>query len=313
MIFKKKIINLSVLAYFATTNITLAQDLLIQNNSMGFSIGANVAVGSHFQRFGLNLNFYYVNRFIQTNSEARAYFSFKNLGPSKIYNELVLSQGLVFGYGGKQNYFNPFMNSVSNQTSHKNSIAYSYNFYFNKIKTTQVTGIVALQFNSMSLITENDIFAKPTLDRFRTGAFLIQYQYLDKFIAAINCSMWTGQMGKQTELDNPNIYSKCYIDTSGGIYTKLSHGLLSAQFKYNIDLGQNLQANLGVDAEQIRNVVQNKLIHDARFIPKKLKRRKVCHIPMLDENGNQYLYHPEQKIKPAKLYWNIFSNANLFY
>ncbi|MDX2171722.1 MAG: polymorphic toxin type 23 domain-containing protein [Bacteroidota bacterium] len=296
-----------------SSNITLAQDLLIQNNSLGFSIGANVAIGSHFQRFGLNLNFYYVNNFIQTNSEVRSYVSFKNLGPAKIYNELVLSQGLVFGYGGKKNYLNPFLNSISNQTNYKNSIAYSYNFYFNKIKTTQVTGIAAFQFNHISLITENDIFAKPTLDRFRTGAFLIQYQYLDKFITAINCSMWTGQMGKQTNLDNPNIHSKCYIDTTGGTYTKFSHGLLSAQFKYNIGLGQNLQANLGIDAEQIRDVVQNKLIHDARFIPKKLKRRKVCHIPMLDENGNQYLYHPEQKIKPAKLYWNIFSNANLFY
>lgn len=291
----------------------MAQDLLVQTNAIGFSAGANMSIGSHFQRLGLNFNFYFVTKFFQTNSELRAYMNFKNLGPPKIYNEVVLSQGIVLGYGSKQNYTNLFLNSVSNQTAHKNAFAYSYNFYFNKIKTKQVTGIISLQFGSISIITENDIFAKPTLDRFRTGAFLIQYQYKNKFAVAINSTIWTGQMGKQTEINNPNIPSKCYIDTTGGIYTHYSHGLLSAQLKYNIGWGQNLQANVGIDAEQVRNFLQNRFIHDALFIPKKLKRRKVCHIPMLDRMGNQYLYATEQKIKQAKLYWNIFSNANLFY
>ncbi len=298
---------------FVGVNNLLAQELIVQNNSIGFSVGANVAFGTHFKRFGVNFNFYYVNRFFQTNSEVRAYFSFKNLGPPKIYNELVLSQGIVFAYGGVQTYYNSFLNSVSNQTIYKNSIAYSYNFYINKIKTMQVTGIAAFQFNSISFITENDIFAKPVLDRFRTGAFLIQYQYLNQFQVGINCTMWTGQMGHQTDIETNKIYSHCYMDTTGGLYTNYSHGLLSAQFKYNIGLGQNIQANVGVDAEKVRNAVQNKFIHDLKFIPKKWNKAKNCHIPMLDKNGNQYLYLPNQKIKPAKLYWNIYNNANLFY
>ena len=313
MIFKKRIIKFLALISIVTANSILAQDLLVQTNSIGFSVGANVAVGSHFQRFGLSLNFYYVNNFIQTNSEARAYFSFKNLGPNIIYNELVMSQGLVIGYGGKQNYFNPFFNSVSNQTAYKNSFAYSYNFYFNNIKTKQVTGCVAFQFDAISIITENDILAKPILDRFRTGAFLIQYQFEDKFQTALNCTMWTGQMGNKKEIESNKIFSHCYMDTTNGVYTNYSHGLLSAQFKYNIGLGQNLQANIGIDAEQVRNVLQNKIIHDMKFIPQKWNKAKNCHIPMLDEKGNQYLYKTEQIIKPAKLYWNVFSNANLFY
>lgn len=290
-----------------------AQDLFFQNMSSGFSIGANFSAGTHFQRFGLNFNFYYVNHFIQTNSELRVYFSFKNLGPPKIYNECVLSQGLVLGYGKKQHIFNPFLNSVSNQTHYKSSIAYSYNYYFNKIKTQQVTGIAAFQFNSLSVITENDILAKPILDRFRTGAFLVQYQYLDKFQAAINCTMWTGKMGIKKEISNPNFYYNCYIDTTGGIYTGFSHGLLSAQIKYNLGAGQNVQANIGIDSEKVRNGIQNKFIHDMRFIPKKWNKAKNCHIPMLSDNGNQYLYKEGQKIRPTKFYWNVFSNANLFY
>ena len=313
MIFKNKIIKLIVLIQLVIANNLLAQDLFIQNKNIGFNVGANFCFGTHFQRFGLNFNFYYINNFFQTNSEVRAYFSFKNLGPPKIYNELVLSQGIVLGYGTRQNFYNPFINSVSNQTLYKNSVAYSYNYYLNKIKTKQVTGIIALQFNTITFITENDVLAKQVLDRFRTGAFLLQYQYKDEFIAAINCTMWTGKLGHEHNFEANNIYSHCYMDTAGGLYTNYSHGLLSAQFKYNIGLGQNVQVNVGADAEQIRNVVQNICIHDARFIPKKLKKRTVCHIPMLDENGNQYLYLPTQKIKKSKFYWNVFSNANLFY
>ena len=290
-----------------------SQEVLYSNKNYGFNVSANIAIGSHFQRCGFNLNFYYVKDFFQSNSELRAYFSIKNLGPKFVNTELVLAQGIVLGYGQKQSLFNPFIHSVSNQTAYKNSFSYSYNAYFNHIKTTQQTGIVSLQFDKITVITENDILARPTLDRFRTGAFLIQYQYDDKFQVALNNTMWTGQMGKIQTTESTVIYSQCYMDTTAGKYCNFSNGLMSAQFKYNVGLSQNAQLNIGVDSEHIRNVVQNKFIHDARFIPKKLKRRKVCHIPMLDTEGNAYLYKTNQRVKKSKLYWNLFSNPNLFY
>ncbi len=104
-----------------------------------------------------------------------------------------------------------------------------------------------------------------------------------------------------------------YIDTVGGLYTNYSHGLLSAQFKLNMGMAQNAQLNLGVDAEQVRNAIQNRLIHDMIIIPRKWFTPINCHIPMLDENGNQYLYKKDQKIKRPSFYWNAFSNASLFY
>ena len=299
--------------FFVFLKPAFSQEMVYQNKNIGFNIGANFAFGTHFQRFGLNVNFFYVNKFIQTNSEIRMYFSFKNLGPKFIYNELVLTQGIVLAYGTKQTFFNPFISAVSNQTGFKNSVAYCYNFYINKIKTKQVTGIAAFQFDKITVITENDILAKPMLDRFRTGAFLIQYQYKDIFQAALNCSMWTGKMGRTVNIDHPKIYTKCYMDTTNSVYSNSSHGLLSLQFKYNIGLSQNVQANLGIDAEQIRNAVQNKFIHNMKFIPKKLNKAKNCHIPMLDEKGEQYLFKEDQKVKKPKLYWNVFSNANVFY
>ena len=261
---------------------------------------------------GLTLQGYYFYDFVQVNAEIRVYHSLKNLGPKIEYNEAVASAGLVLAYGKKQNYFNPFLNSVSNQTKRRYSVAYSYNAYFNKIKTNQKTGTFALQFGSVSLISENDLFAHPTLDRFRTGAFLVQYQYKNIFQAAANCTMWTGKMGKEIRDDKEFPYVG-YIDTTGGLYTNYSHGLLSAQIKFNLGYGQNAQLNLGVDAEQVRNAIQNRLIHDMIFIPRKWNKPINCHIPMLDEKGNQYLYRKEQKIKKPNFYWNTFSNASLFY
>jgi len=292
-----------------------AQDLLFSNKNFGFNIGGNFAFGTHFQRIGINFNFFYVNDFVQANSEVRTYFNLKNLGPKKIYREIVLSQGIVFGYGYRQNVFNPFINSISNQTGYPYSFAYAYNGYFNprrKIKTTQQTGIIGFQFNSVSVIIENDILARPMLDRFRTGAFLIQYQYKDIFQAAVNCTMWTGAMGRSIRTDTcfPSVG---YMDTTNGTHSNYSHGLLSAQFKYHMGLSQTAQTNIGVDAEQVRNFVQNKCIHDVFFIPKKWFKRYNCHIPMLDEKCEQYLYKSGQKIKKPELYWNVFSNPNLFY
>jgi hypothetical protein len=272
-----------------------------------------MAFGTHFQRLGLNLHIYITSHSFQSNSEIRAYFSFKNLGPKFIYPELVLSQGIVYAYGHDRDFLNPFINSISNQTIYSNSIAYSYNAYFNKRKTTQQTGSIAIGYNNISIITENDILARPMLDRFRTAAFLVQYQYEDKFQAAVNCTMWTGQMGKRTAVDNDKIASGCYMDSTGGVYANTSHGLLSAQVKYYPGSSQNVQVNCGVDAEQVRNAVQNKFIHDMPLIPKKWHKTKNCHIPMLDEKGNPYLYEKDQKIRKAKLYLNAFTNANVFY
>ena len=291
----------------------ISQNFIYQNKNLGFNIGLNCAFGTHFQRLGLNFNFFYVNQSFQANTEARVYFSFKNLGPSLFYKELVISQGVLYGYGKQQNYYNSFLNPVSNQTRLKNTLAYAYNIYFNKVKTKQVTGIVAFQFNTITVIAENDILAKPLLDRYRTGAFLIQYQYNSVFQTALNCTMWTGQMGKSTEINHPEIYSKCYMDTTGGTFTKFSNGLLSAQVKYNLGYSQIAQVNVGADAEQIRNVVQNKFIHDMKFVPKKLNKAKNCHIPMIDENGEQFLFKKKKKIRKPKWFVNLFSNPALFY
>lgn len=285
---------------------------LIQKNNWGFNVGAVFAIGNRFQRLGITLQSYYLYNFTQLNAEMRVYRSFINLAPNVEYNEIVTSAGVVFGYGSKHEAYNPFLSNISNQTGYENSVAYSYNAYWpQKVKTRQQTGTLAFQFNNFSIIGENDILGHTFYDRFRTGAFLLQYQYQNKYQFAVNCTMWTGKMGNKI-MGNPH-FPAGYMDTTGGVYTNYSHGLLSAQAKMYVENGQTLQANLGVDAEQVRNIVQNKLIHDVAFIPRKWFTRVNAHIPMLDTEDQQYLYKENQKIKKPELYINMFSNASVFY
>lgn len=277
----------------------------------GINVGFVSAIGTHVQRFGFVVQGYCAYQFAQINAAIRVYDNFRNLGPSGEHTEFNGALGLCLGYGKTTSEVNRFMSSVSNQTGYKNSVAYSYNFWFNKIKTSQVTGIVALQFDRVSVIIENDILAKPMLDRFRTGAFLVQYQ--DKDIQyAINCTLWTGQMGQQVKNDSLFPYIG-YLNTVNSTYGNKSHGLLSGQVKFANDYGQYLQANLGVDAEQVRNAVQNRFIHDMPFIPKKLNKAQNLHIPMIDSAGNQYLYRKDQKIGKPKLLLNGYTSPNIFY
>jgi hypothetical protein len=97
------------------------------------------------------------------------------------------------------------------------------------------------------------------------------------------------------------------------MYTNKAHGLLSAQVKYHAGYSQIAQLNAGIDAEQVRNAVQNKLIHNMRFLPEHATRTKTCHLPMLDEKGNLFLYAENQSVRRPRVYLNLFSNPNLFY
>jgi hypothetical protein len=303
---KVKITICFLLGFYAT----VFSQLELEKN-FGVNVGFVGAFGTHVQRFGIVVQGYALYNFAQINASFRVYDNIKDLGPKGEHPELGGSIGLCLGYGNKSKEENWFMTSVGNQTGYKNSVAYSYNIWYNKIKTSQVTGIISLQFNHFSFITENDLLAKPVLDRFRTGAFIIQYQS-KQIQYGINCTLWTGKMGQPVK--NDSVYPGVgYINDVDGVYSNISHGLISGQVKYANEYGQYLQANAGVDAEKVRNVVQNKIIHDMPFVPKKYNKANNLHIPMTDTTGHQYLFRKDQKIKRTTLFLNGYMSPNIFY
>lgn len=282
-----------------------------QEKNIGLNIGVVAAFGTKFNRFGFTVNSYYVRNHFQINSGLRCYFNFKNIGPNQQYIEAVASLGVVYAYGKKDNNYSLFFNPVGNQTQRKNSFGYAYNYYINPIKTNQQVGTIAIEVGKFNLIAENDIFARPQLDRFRTGAFLIQYK-TDSLALGVNTTLFTGEMGKKIQDDNYP-FSHLYKSDKNGKYTSSSHGLLSIQAQYIKDYHQQLQGNVGIDAERVRHVIQNRLIHDMIFLPKAWRKKDNAHVPMLDEKNQQYLFKENQKIKNPSLYINIFSNSGLFY
>jgi hypothetical protein len=299
--------------FFVLSFFSFSQDNPFRQQSFFANVGLNIFFGTHVNRIGVVINAGYIVDHFQANAETRAYFNLRNLGPRKKYTEMTASLGVLYGYGKMYTWYNPFYNSVSNQTGYRYAFAYSYNRYWNKIRTSQGTGIIALQFDKITVINENDLLAPPSLDAFRTGGLLVQFQQDNLFQAAISSAMWTGKMGFRTKSDDPHFRFGCYMDTTGSIYPNYSHGILSAQIKYSVGYGQNAQANIGIDAEQVRNVIQNEVTHDMSFLPRNWVKSKNCHIPMLDEKGSQYLFKEGQKIKPAKFFFEVGGNQNLFY
>ena len=141
----------------------------------------------------------------------------------------------------------------------------------------------------------------------------IGYQIQDTKFGA-NLTLWTGDYTgskKVRDSDYPARFG--YLGDDVNSYGKFSAGLLSMQIKQLLPYQQIAQANIGVDSEHVRNIVQNELMHDLPFLPRKWMQTEQLHVPMLTKEGEQYLYLPEQKVKPAAYYLKLGMNSGLFY
>ncbi len=278
----------------------------------GVKIGLIIAAGTHFDRIGISCIGYYAHKIFQINPGCKIYYNFKNIGPKKKYFELVSSFGLILGFGRDDSIKSLFISSVGNQTIKRNSIGYAFNYYLNHIKTSQATGTISLQFADLQFIGEDDLFAGGIRDEFRTGSFLAQYRHKN-FQYGINFfTGWTGKRGKPT-VDQNYPSRNGYMDMSHSLYGNVSAGLFSGQIQYVTPCGQVLQGNVGIDAEQVRNLIQNQLVHRLFFSPKDGRWRGGADLPMIDSRGKMYLYKSNQKIRPVRPYLNLFVNPNLFY
>ena len=274
----------------------------------GISLGVTVYIGNKTDRVGVFANGWLRYDFIQVNPGIRLYYNFKNLGPPGKYWECDMHGGLVLAWGGRDSTDNPFVSNISNQTMRKYSFGYSYNYYCDGIGTSQRTGTIALQLYRVSLITENDLFASKK-DRFRTAAASLEYRYKST-VFGISTVLWTGEKGRRI-LDSGYPARNGYKELER--YGRYSGGLLSLQVQQYLGCGQNVRANAGIDSERVRHVFQNKLIHDMAFLPGKWVKSPSSHVPMLDADGNMYLYHPGQEIKKPSPYFNLAANPALFY
>ena len=281
------------------------------------SVGLNLTFGTTVNRIGLFAKGFYIHKDVQFNLDTRYHFNISSYGPRLSGPEWSLKGGVVWAWGEQASIENPFLSPVGNQIEKTNSLGYSFNYYWDKIGTNQATGTLSVQFDKVNFIMENDAFAPPAADKFRTAAIKFTYRIQENTYLTINSTLWTGDpftdmLDTQRDLAHyPSRYG--FRDMSYTKYGKFSHGILSVGLQQILPFQQEIRYNLGVDSEWVRHILQNVIIHDLYFIPNIINPAKHPHIPMVSNTGEQYLFYSHQEVKPASFYGQFSMNGTLFY
>ena len=285
------------------------------NSFWGYSAGLSFSFGTKVNRIGLQLSGYYTYAIAQVNSQFNLYYDFRSMGLKKKTPEIQAGLGLEMGFGREDSVRNNFVGLGENNMEHVYSVGYSWLHYWDKQQTSQSSGIFSINADAFRLLMENDLFGggQGWRDRFRTGALLVEYQYLNtKF--AFSTLLWTGDYSESPKIKGSSYPARYgYRSADNAQYGDHSLGLLSVQVEQLLPFYQRPRLNIGVDSEHIRNFFQNKLLHDLRFLPDKMIRHRPYHIPMIRPDGSQYLYGDEERVKRASLYLNLGLNNFPFY
>ena len=280
------------------------------SEGFGAQVGLSFNLGTHFNRLGFMAKVCYHYEYIQANFQICGYHNFRAFPIGTPSWEGQMKLGVVAAFGQKDVvHYSPFLRETGNQTSRPYSIGYSFNYYFDTQHTSQFTGSVGFGIHGFSFLMENDYFAFMSKDRFRSGAFGLYYRYQNTQFAICNIG-WTPdpyEQGTETIRDNKDVPAKHGFRLMENVrYREHSAGILSLQVEHYMGYGQFLGAAIGIDAEQIRNALQNRFVHDSFLL-------KDPHIPMIDSEGNQFLYRKDQKIRPANLYFQFLLNTGSLY
>lgn len=302
-----------ILLCFSLCHVSLhAQEYGVNTNTRLF-VGLTGAVGTHHVRLGVKVGCQYQYHFLQSNTALTFYYAWRQLGTGFSTPEVQLSQGLTVGWGGVTNYsVVPLQSPLANYTNRFYSFGYAYQWYLDKIGTSQPTGVVGISAGRLQVMSENDLLGRPAMDRFRTAAIQVRWQADAYWVAGVKCVLWTGKYGWRKPIDHPSVRAGCYQDTVNGKHTQYSVGWLSAFAGYAAPLGNGVQMDVGVDAERIRNAVQNKFMHDMVFLPRGWHNPN-CHLPMVDAAGHPFLWLPNQRLRKARPVLQLQLNPPLFY
>lgn len=276
----------------------------------GIQIGVSANFGTHINQMGLKIQGYYTYKFVQINAGNQIRFNTLNLGKRKNYIAQRINTGVVF-LGGKRN-ISPqlIFDGLNHQSEYQYGLAYNYLWYFDNIGTSQVSGGFGLHIQQFSLLIENDLFAGTGRDRFRTSYVGIMY-HNDLYNISLNSNLWTGETQGTLLKNTPDsLYLKGYKDLRNTAFGRTSHGILNIGLDYQIMYGNIVSVMVGIDAEKIRNGLQNNFMHNQVFFPKSWRKPNTIY-PMLDSEGLPV--HNKKNIAPTKPYIQVGINRSLSY
>lgn len=279
-------------------------------------IGLVASLGTHEQKLGIQAHWSPIYWQLQGHARTQITYQFKHLGSQGHGWEWQSALGLAFAWGEKKEQTaNPYLFLLSNQTPHPWSLGYAYMWYWDQQATTQFSGMLSFGYESFLIRMENDFLAWRDFDRYRSGAMSIEY-WQGETLLSLRTVIWTGDPYDKANpiRRNDKFPSRAgYLDLLGAPYGNCSHGILSIRALRRLPLGQTAFVDMGLDAEQIRNIFQNRLVHDNPLLPINWGDFKNPHLPMLDENGDSYLFLPEQKIRSPRLFFQAGLNQTTLY
>lgn len=275
----------------------------------GGRLGLSVQLGSHRIRVGVLAQGYLAWEHVQLNVHGSGFYHACALGSEAAGLEAQLRVGAVGAFGAREErYRTPFFSLVGQNLGRPASVGYGINFYWDNVHTSQITGSFGASGGPMALVVENDFLVFRDKDRYRTGGIALLYQHGDLQIALQHLA-WTADPyspGTKTELNDAQYPQAKYGFRVLGNqrYHNKSVGLVTLRALYHSPSNTTLGGALGIDAEQIRHAIQNRIIHNAIRNP---------HIPMIDTQGGPYLFGEGETVRAPRFYGELLVNPTGIY
>lgn len=260
----------------------LAQDMIIPN--AGLQLRMSASIGSHASKIGIGLHAYYQQFFYQINAGSSVYWLANGVGGRTNFYESRHSLGLLL-MGGRKNQAPDFeLAPHLHQGKQSFALGYSYHLYHDLRGSTQLSGAFVAHIKQLVIYHENDAFAGLRQDRFRTAFFSATYRH-EQIKYSAGLQLWTGETKNSSWQKIPGKeHPHGFRMLEDLPFGKTSHGIAFTGVQMNGPYGQVSSLRLGVDSEEIRHTVQNKLFHDLPFMPKDFKRTSP-HYPRLGDDG----------------------------
>ena len=280
------------------------------NEHWGVQVALTTDIGTHINQIGFKVQGYYSNDFVQFNLGNHFRFNATHFGDRKNYITQRINAGVVLLTGPENSRPQLIFDGLNHQSQYKYALAYNYLWYFDNTGSSQRSGGFGFHIQQFSIYFENDLFAGTGRDMFRTSHASVSY-HDELYNFSLNTQLWTGDTRGTKLMNTPDsIYSKGFKDLSATHYGKTSHGILSLGFDYQLIYGNYISAVTGIDSERIRHGLQNRFMHDKKFVPLRWRHPNVNY-PMLNTEGNPV--HYKEEAAPAKLFLQFGLNRSFSY
>lgn len=265
---------------------------------LGFRLSASIGSHQHYYGIGAHAGMEYGSFLLTIGSDMS--YRLGDFGGRKQFIESRSYLGASVVTGKNTSVRDLELGALNNYFSRESSFGYAYIVYLDNAGTSQFSGAFRGEIKRHSLMLENDFFAGQGKDRFRTATLLYRYREL-LWSGHLGVRLWTGEAsGLPVKENERQGKQQRYKDLSSNPFGKTSHGILYGGVQYAMGW-QTLGVELGIDAEQVRDALQNQIAHASVW--HKRQATKAVVYPMLDQLG--YHTFDKTRVRSPRAYFQL--------